>query len=126
MGIDQIGKKGPPIQPSPAEITGRPPAAEQESSFELSTLPTSNPGPRVAGLETVRTALERLRSGEIDANGYLDLKVSEATSHLVNLPAGQLQSLRSSLRDRMSSDPALVELVRLATGGHPGSPDGDG
>jgi hypothetical protein len=63
-----------------------------------------------------RTALERLRAGEIDANGYLDQKVDEATAHLRRLPPAELAAIRSALRDRMSSDPALVDLFRTATG----------
>ena len=126
MGIDQIGKKGPPLQPPAEEIAHSGRTAEAVHPFELSTPRTFIAGSHVAELEPARTALQRLRAGELDANGYLNLKVDEATTHLLNLPAGQLQSIRNFLRDRMASDPTLVELVRMATGRDPEPCDGDG
>lgn len=59
--------------------------------------------------------LERLRAGEVDVQGYLDLKVHEATAHLSTLPPIELEALRAALRDRLATDPALVDLVRTAT-----------
>jgi uncharacterized protein (DUF2342 family) len=70
-------------------------------------------------VQAPRGALERLRAGEVDVDGYLDLKVDEATAHLATLPPGELHALRSALRDRLATDPALVDLVRTATGGVP-------
>jgi hypothetical protein len=70
-------------------------------------------------------ALERLRSGEIDLDGYLDLKVQEATGHLGALSPEQLESIRSTLRDRLAADPTLVDLVRTATGRAPKPPHDD-
>ncbi|MGA7122986.1 MAG: hypothetical protein WBY94_22985 [Polyangiaceae bacterium] len=124
MGIDQIGKRGPPVQP-PADPIGRARVGETERSFEPSVTPTSTPSTQVHALETPRTALDRLRAGEVDANGYVDLKVQEATAHLGNLPERQLQAIRDVLRDRMASDPTLVELVGKATGHTPEPPGGD-
>jgi hypothetical protein len=63
-----------------------------------------------------RTALERLRAGEIDASQYVDAKVEEATAHLQSLPAVELEAIRKALRERLTTDPALVDLVRGATG----------
>ncbi len=125
MGIDQIGKKGPPLQPPAAEIgSGR--VAETGRPFEVSASGPSPSAPYVAAPEPSRTALERLRAGEVDASGYLDLKVNEATAHLTKLPARELQAIRDALRDRMASDPTLVELVGMATGRTPEPPGGDG
>jgi hypothetical protein len=71
------------------------------------------------------TALERLRSGEIDLDGYLDLKVQEATGHLGALSTAQLESIRGTLRERLAADPALVDLVRTAAGQAPKPPHDD-
>ncbi len=66
------------------------------------------------------SALDRLRSGELSLDGYLDAQVSGATAHLEGaLPAEQLEFIRGSLRDQLVSDPALVDLVRAATGSVP-------
>ncbi len=62
-----------------------------------------------------RTPLERFRTGAVDAAGYLELKIREATAHLHFLPASQLESIQSALRDRLQTDPDLLELVRIAT-----------
>jgi hypothetical protein len=40
----------------------------------------------------------------------MELKVTEATSHLSALPASELESIRASLRERLASDPAIVAL----------------
>jgi hypothetical protein len=61
-------------------------------------------------------ALERLRAGEVDFGGYVDLKVHEATAHLSALPPVELERIRNALRDRLASDPTLVDLLHSATG----------
>jgi len=66
-----------------------------------------------------RGPLESLRAGEIDLETYLDLKVAAATAHLRGLSAPQLEAIRATLRKELSSDPALVELVRVVTGRSP-------
>ena len=50
-------------------------------------------------------ALERLRAGEIDLDGYLDLKVNEATAHLHGLGTTELEGVRALLRDRNRARP---------------------
>ena len=62
------------------------------------------------------TALEQVRSGQIDVATYLDQKVDEATSHLSALPGAQLDAIRDALRDRLAADPSLVDLVSAAAG----------
>jgi hypothetical protein len=42
--------------------------------------------------------------------------VEEATAHLGGLPAVELEGIRKALRERLTTDPALVDLVRGATG----------
>jgi hypothetical protein len=90
MGIDRIGKGDPAAPPSPD--------AETEHAGE---------------------PLERLKAGRIDLEGYLDLKVAEATAHLNALRAEELNALRRVLRDELSNDPALAALVERATGQRP-------
>jgi len=69
------------------------------------------------------TPLDQLKAGTIDFDRYLDLKVDEATSHLQAMPAAQLETVRSMLRERMATDPELVDLVKQATGHAPRTPD---
>jgi hypothetical protein len=76
-------------------------------------------------VEAAHVALERFRSGQVDVQGYLDLKVDEATAHLSSLPRVELDAIRTALRDRLATDPALVDLVRAATGKVP-EPSDDG
>jgi hypothetical protein len=117
MGIDSIGKK-PPSPPPPAAtgVGGASHGAPVGRPFEVSGVRGAG---RVDAVEAPRTALERLRAGDIDVNGYVDIKVNEATSHLAALPAAELERVRSALRDRMAGDPTLVDLVRTATGSIP-------
>jgi hypothetical protein len=116
MGIDGIGKKGgvaPPVAPAsgPIERSG-----EAGRTFDVSKSAAAAPA---AGPGVVGTALERLQSGQIDLKGYLDAKVDEATSHLGALPGDELAAIQGALRERLATDPVLVELVRQATGRDP-------
>jgi hypothetical protein len=64
--------------------------------------------------------LERLRSGEIDVEQYLDAQVTAATTHVqAALSPGQLDFIRGALREQLATDPVLIELVRRATGAAP-------
>jgi hypothetical protein len=115
MSIESIGKKGPPPLPS-GDVQGSAPSREAASPFAI---PAAVPAPRAASADAPRAALERLRAGEIDLHGYVDVKVHEATAHLAALPPAELEQIRSALRDRLAGDPGLVELVRKATGAVP-------
>jgi hypothetical protein len=119
MGIDSIGKKGPPVPPMPGEVGGPARSTGASRPFEVSKGALAA---EAGAVEAPRTALERLRAGEIDVNGYVDIKVHEATAHLAVLPPAQLEEVRAALRERMASDPALVDLVRTATGAVPQPP----
>jgi hypothetical protein len=119
MGIDSIGKKGPPTPPPAAGVGGPSRTAETGRPFEV---PGGAPTAEARPVEAASTALERLRAGEIDVNGYVDAKVREATAHLGALPPAELERVREALRDRMATDPALVDLVRTATGAVPAPP----
>lgn len=67
-------------------------------------------------------SLGALQRGEIDLGAYLDTRVVEATRHLEgSLSAEQLEFVRGGLREQLSSDPVLVELVRRTTSASPTS-----
>ena len=119
MGIDGIGKKGPPAPPTAGDVGGAARSAGTGRPFEVSG---GAPAQKAGAAEAASPALERLRAGEIDVNGYVDMKVHEATAHLAALPPAQLEEVRAALRERMASDPALVDLVRKATGAVPQPP----
>ncbi len=112
MGIDRVGKPGPPA--APPVTTGAPsPGAraeggrfvERASETRAIRQPEGPPG-----------ALEKLQAGAIDLDGYLDIKVHEATAQIAGLAPAQIEAIRSALRERLSSDPTLADLVRKATG----------
>jgi hypothetical protein len=113
MGIDSIRSR-PPVSPQAAEDlgAGRAGDAPHVGSFRAEAALHS------AGIDEVApvapSILDQVRSGQIDVARYLDLKVEEATAHLRALPPDQLASIRSTLRDRLASDPALAGLVEVA------------
>jgi hypothetical protein len=78
-----------------------------------------------AKIQAPATLLQQLQAGQIDRGTYLDLKVREATQHLAAMPPEQLSSLREALRHRLATDPALVDLARVVSGGVPGMPTDD-
>jgi hypothetical protein len=114
MGIDGIGKPRLPVPPGPPASTGAtsPEAQIDHAPFAEHVTEVRVPSPAVGP----HAALERLRAGAVDLDGYLDIKVQEATASMSGLAPTQLASLRAALRERISSDPTLVELVRKATG----------
>lgn len=133
MGIDGIGNGGrippggvgnssPATGPSAAKETGRtfevaPTAAEKAAAETQAAQQTQ-------GVE--RTPLERLRAGEIDVNGYVDLKVDAATKNLSGLSRVELDQIRGVLKHQMAHDPAVMDLVKQATGALPNAkPEGE-
>ncbi|MEO8878649.1 MAG: hypothetical protein ABI461_23875 [Polyangiaceae bacterium] len=120
MSIDRIGKGAGGVGPLPgaqdagkAEGTGR--------AFEVRAGDASAKG--IEGATTgAATPLERLRAGEVDVHGYIDLQVDAATAHLKGLDASELASIKQVLREELASDPGLSDLVRRATGHVPSLP----
>lgn len=107
MAIDPIGKGGgtAPIAPTAGGIgtTGT-----EEFSVERKA--------KTAAVDAT-SPLDRLKAGEVDVNGYLDLRVEQATAHLVDrVDADRLTFIREALRSQLERDPALVDLVQKATG----------
>src|SRR5579863_5920373 len=111
MGIERVGKPGAPVAPASPEAI-QPPAHVDGASFAEVTAETRSVSPTTGP----QSALEQLRAGAIDLNRYLDIKVQEATGSMADLAPAQVDRVRSALRDRLSSDPTLVDLVRKATG----------
>lgn len=112
MGIDGIGRGGPP------QIGGEgaPAVSSASEKFELPADGVSEAG----GAEL----LERVQRGEVELDTYLDLRVNDAVGHLEGkLPIEQLEFIREELREQLRSDPVLMELVRRATGHVPQARD---
>lgn len=119
MPIDPIGKKGP------AGITGTPgpePAAPRRAAGTEPFRPVT-PGAPPTPVRTDPTALDRLRNGSVSFEGYLDLKVDEATARLGPMSTVELQAVRRALRERLATDPTLVDLVKTSTGRVPAIDD---
>jgi hypothetical protein len=134
MSIDRIGKGGAPPAPKPAvsgpslaEKTGaaRARGVEEPKPFVLHPETTVGTPATLAAPGTTNVSptapagaspLEKLRTGEVDLEGYLDLKVHEAVGHLKGLRPAELSEIRATLREHMAQDPGLAELVRRATG----------
>lgn len=119
MAIDRIGKPGMPTTVAPPSSPSSPDAAHR---FAVDGAAVRGPVPGASAAGSVASAsppvgpLEQLRAGAITADGYLDSKVSEATAHLVALAPAHLEAVRSTLRERLATDPMFVDLVRTATG----------
>ena len=120
--VDGIGKGGPP-----RGVGGTPPTtgpvkpSETGKTFDVGK--TREATAIEAPVNVQNGALEQLKAGKIDFNQYVDLKMQEATSHLEGLSPAQLDTIRSMLRDRMATDPELVDLVKQATGQAPSVPE---
>jgi hypothetical protein len=111
MGIDRIGKGGGipigDIQPSAAGEGAKP-----AGDFKVNRAEPVD--------ATAETSLDRLRAGKISVSEYLDLQVQQATAHLDGrLSTEQLSFIRESLREQLSTDPVLVDLVKSTTGALP-------
>lgn len=124
MAIDRIGKGG--ALPPPTETGAAGGAEKAGAPFKVDRAENAAPADPARHVEAAHptSPLARLRAGEIDVHGYVDLKVDEATRNLEGLPAAQLGEIKSVLRDQLRSDPGLADLVRTATGKMP-SPSED-
>jgi hypothetical protein len=110
MGVDGIGNGGRPVPGvGPGEVEGAHGAAAEAAPGTEST--------RGSERSTGSALLDQLRSGEIDVERYLDAQVNAAIAHVQgSLRPSQIDFIREVLREQMSSDPVLAELVRRATG----------
>jgi hypothetical protein len=115
MGIDGIGKPPGGGIPPIGGPTGAGKVSGAGETFRIDK-PAAVEG---AGPSE---SLARLQRGEIGLDEYLDSSVAQATQALEGkLSAEQLEFVKSSLREQLSTDPVLVDLVRKATGIAPGS-----
>ncbi|OJY25923.1 MAG: hypothetical protein BGO98_35605 [Myxococcales bacterium 68-20] len=126
MGIDRIGKGGAP--PAAPETQGSGSVEKKgsiEKAFSVERPDATKQAWQAGAAEAAQgsQALARLRAGEIDVDGYVDLKVDEATRGLEGLSPAELEDIKKVLRDQMSTDPGLVDLVRTATGQTPKIPE---
>ena len=115
MSIDGIGKPPGALigDIGGVQSAGAPRPAE---TFTVERAGSAPAGARVSA------ELSSLQRGEVSLDQYLDGRVSEATSHLVGkLSPEQLDFVKQSLREQMTTDPVLVELVQRTTGASPAS-----
>ncbi len=125
MAIDRIGKGAglPGGIPSAAEVKPTGGAASVDAPFKVDRTDSASAAQRAGNVESATSPLGRLRAGEVDVHGYVDLKVDEATSALKGMTPAELDEIKSVLRDQMKSDPGLADLVRTATGKMPTPPE---
>ena len=134
MAIDRIGKGGgaPPAAPDASGVDKAGEAGKAGKTgavgktFEVRRADAVKQADAAQAAQATHAAgspLARLRAGEIDVHGYLDLKVDEATAGLHGVPRAQLDEIKKTLRDQLASDPGLADLVRTATGQTPKPPE---
>jgi hypothetical protein len=117
MGIDRIGKKPPTPDIGHAESVEKKGAVGKTFEVEKTT------PPRATTSADPTSPLARFRAGEIDLEGYIEAKVEERTKHIKGISADELEFIKASLRDQMTTDPSLVDLVRAVTGETPKPPE---
>lgn len=127
MGIDRINKGGtaPPPDIGGGEGPGNTTkAGAVDKPFSVERTAQAR---EAAPVDATRAAspLAQLRSGAIDVEQYLDLKVDAATKSLEGMPAAELGELKKMLRDQLASDPMLVDMVKAATGTVPKAPENE-
>lgn len=128
MGIDRIGKGGGLPQAPDAQGV-KDAGAIKSTGAPTKTFEVDRSSPKqvdrtheTSGVDP-SSPLGRLRAGEIDVNGYVDLKVEQATANLKGLSPTELADIKSALRDQLATDPGLVDLVKGATGQAPKLPE---
>jgi hypothetical protein len=110
-GGGKIGGPPPVGTPDVKGPTG--PEGPRGASFGEALQKTS--GAEKAEKSAEAAPLDRLRSGEIDAQQYADLRVREATAHLDGLLApADLERVRAELHDLIAQDPDVAALVKAA------------
>ncbi len=114
MAIDRIGK--PPISGTPGSV-GAPDSALGASKAEFALeSPASAVGSQRA--ESVDGGLlAQVQSGQITREQYLDLRVDDAVKHLSDkLSPENVDVIRTTLREQLSTDPLLIAMARRAVG----------
>lgn len=117
-GIGGPGGGGPKPGPRAGEVggvggTGAPVTGEVHGPAK-SSFREALGVERTEGASAV-SPLERLRSGELDLQGYVELRVREATTHLEGvLSPEDLEAVRDQLREVVEDDPDVAALVKGA------------
>ncbi len=114
MSINGIGKgSGSPPIGAPGDAGRAGELKPVGSEFKVSR-------PDAASMVGGPAPLDQLRAGTLTLPQYLDVKVREATAHLDGKISGdQMEFVKSSLREQLSSDPVLIDLVKATTGSLP-------
>jgi hypothetical protein len=109
MGIDGIGK--PPSPPNIGELTS---LESAEVRLEPARATRSDAPSAIGASDT--GLLSQLEQGQITREQYLDRRIDEAVSPFASrLSPDQLEHVRSTLREQLQIDPAIVDLIRRAT-----------
>jgi len=113
MAVDGVGK--PPICGLPGSVASvgnaEPPG---RSEFAIDAPSGASSSAAVGSVES--DLLHRLEAGQVNQEQYLDIKAEQAVAHLVgHLPVEQVELIRATLRDQLSSDPLFQRLVRQVT-----------
>jgi hypothetical protein len=78
--------------------------------------PSADAGAGQPDAADVSEPLRQLQHAEITVDQYLDYHAERAVEHLHGLiSADQLEFIREMLREELTTDPILVELVRRVT-----------
>lgn len=71
----------------------------------------------VAERPQISEALRKLRNHEIGIEEYLDIRADGAVAHLTKLlTPSELRAVRDTIREQLTTDPVLIELIQRATG----------
>ena len=113
LAINRVGSGGVP----PEALAPKGEVKPGAGTFEVGTSKADAPPPVQATTEVkASAALDGIRQGRLDVNGYIDAKVHEATAHLSHLAPGQLETVQRVVREQLLADPHLRDLVEKATG----------
>ena len=112
MGIDRIGRAGGAAGVTPPISTPAQPASAVTESFEAVA--------KRVGEASPPSLIDQLKAGQLDMKQFVELRVEQATAHLQGvLDPERLEFIRNALRIQIQSDPALLDLVKAATGALP-------
>lgn len=72
-------------------------------------------------------SVRKVKAGEMTLDEYIEQRIAEASSHLEGkIPKDTLDNLKFVMREKMRTDPLLVETVRRITGITPRPLTGNG
>jgi hypothetical protein len=112
--VGGIGGGGGPTGPGKIGGPGAGAPVSPSSSTEKASFGETLGAKKVEGASGP-SPLDRLRAGEIDRQGYVELRVKEATTHLEGvLSPADLEKVQEELRDVIENDPDLQALVKAA------------